>query len=200
VREVLNDAYKATVNSGITEDVRKVVDTVGALKGEGVLAVTYDAVASRLNWYLAKAYRKAKIALSHGWLVNQQTKPRQPADLVTGDPMPADRGLPDPDKVKEIVYEAPDISPQEQCNRVIARTGAPSECNRTEIENVNAAPADDNAVDDDNTDYIDRLQPKPAPEVPITRLHANRRDKSGDILACLHCAGEGCQWCVGEEV
>jgi hypothetical protein len=102
VREVLNESYATTVNCGITEDVRKVVNAVGAIRAEGVLTVTYDRVANYLSWYVQKVHRKARVALTHGWLVNQQTKPRQPADLIIGEPMPADRGLPTGEQINEL--------------------------------------------------------------------------------------------------
>jgi hypothetical protein len=105
VREVLNESYATTVSSGITEDVRKVVKAVGEFRAKGVLIVTYDAIATHLGWYPKKVYRKAKIALTHGWLVNQQTQPRQPADLIVGDPMPLDRGLPTVEQLNELSKE-----------------------------------------------------------------------------------------------
>ena len=54
---------------------------------------------------MPKRIEKAKIALVHGWLVNQQTQPRQPADLIVGDPMPLDQGLPTVEQINELSKE-----------------------------------------------------------------------------------------------
>ena len=94
MREVLNDAYSATVNSGITEDVRAVVNAVAELRSLGNLSVTYDMVAKKLEWPRYKAHRKAAGALKHGWLINTQEKRGHPANLDLGDEMPKERGLP----------------------------------------------------------------------------------------------------------
>ena len=102
VHGVLNDAYSATVNSGITEDVRAVVNTVAELRSLGNLSVTYDMVAKKIEWPRYKAHRKAAVALKHGWLINTQEKRGHPANLDLGDEMPEKRGLP---LVKDLVEE-----------------------------------------------------------------------------------------------
>ena len=69
-----------------------------------------------------RARRKARVAIEHGWLVNKQEKPRQPADLGLGVDMPESRGLPEKQKLA-------DISPQKGCYRVNASNGVGSGVN-----------------------------------------------------------------------
>jgi hypothetical protein len=101
VREVLNESYSTTVNGGITEDVRAVVNTVAGLRSSGNLSVTYDMVAKKLEWLRYKVHRKAAVALKHGWLINTQEKRGHPANLDLGDEMPKERGLPLPEDLLE---------------------------------------------------------------------------------------------------
>jgi hypothetical protein len=144
VREVLNDTYAATVSNGLIEDTRHVVDTVKTLREKGTLTVTYDAVANHLSWYVQKVHRKAKVALTHGWLVNQQTKPRQPADLIIGEPMPADRGLPTVESIKKLIDEHASIPHQDGCERENVRNDAASDCERRSQGDENAVNGDGN--------------------------------------------------------
>jgi hypothetical protein len=190
VREVLNDTYAATVSNGLTEDVRHVVDAVKTLRGKGALTVTYDAVANHLSWYVQKVHRKAKVALAHGWLVNQQTKPRQPADLIIGEPMPAERGLPTVEAIQDLIDKRASISPQNDCERENARNDAVSDCERR-------SQGGENAVNGVNDDGNRRSHVEPAPEAAFPRSHASWREEDGAV--CPHCSGEGCQWCIGEE-
>ena len=42
-------------------------------------------------------------AVGRGWLVDRETKERSPRDLIVGDPIPSDTGLPTPESIRHAV-------------------------------------------------------------------------------------------------
>jgi hypothetical protein len=124
VRTVLNGVYSATATGGLTEDVKAVVGKVRELRGKGELPATYEMVAKALSWTTPKTYRKVAVALRHGWLINKQDRPRQPADLDIGSDMPDGRALPTADHIR-------DTYSQNACKRANARNSTGSSCKRS---------------------------------------------------------------------
>lgn len=120
VFDVLCESYEATVNDGLTEDVRAVIAAVGKMRHECLAGVTYNDLSTELGWHRDKASRKAGVALSHGWLVNKQEKRRQPAILDIGAEAPESRGLPTREKIQRA------LSHQKPCVRAYVNAGAAS--------------------------------------------------------------------------
>jgi len=95
VRDLVGPMYEATVNE-VTEDMRRAVETVRALRSEGVKA-TYNAVAGRIGIHREQVRRMVQKALKNEWLINHEHRSGYPADLDVGEPLPERVGLPLPD-------------------------------------------------------------------------------------------------------
>src|SRR5205823_12190828 len=80
-----------------TTRTRAVVDAVRELQGAKPVRIT--AVAERLGINAMAAHRRVNAAIRAGYLVNRETRLRQPADLDLGEPLPPDDGLPRPDEL-----------------------------------------------------------------------------------------------------
>lgn len=93
-REVLIDMFTATATGGISKAVR---ETVNATKN--VLPTTLDAtttvaaIASTFEppLHLRTAQERVKKAVRLGYLVNEETRTKQPARIRLGEPLPEDR-------------------------------------------------------------------------------------------------------------
>jgi hypothetical protein len=96
VFDLVGHMYEASL-TGATEEVRKVVAAVQALRAEGVERVTYNAVAGHVGLYRQQVKRLAGVAIEHDWLVNRESRRGHPADLDVGEPLPERTGLPTPD-------------------------------------------------------------------------------------------------------
>jgi hypothetical protein len=84
--------YELTI-TGASEGVRQVVEAVEELGG----GVTAAAVARHLGVAKNTAWRRAKTALTHGWLLNSEKRKGYPAILELGESLPDRVGLPHPD-------------------------------------------------------------------------------------------------------
>ena len=82
--------------TGASPDLRQLVDAVISLdaKRVGDCRITNTTLAKHLNIGPMAATRRAKRALSQGWLVNREARKYHPADYATGEPMPQAEGLP----------------------------------------------------------------------------------------------------------
>ena len=97
VADVLSEGVQATVKP----EIRATVEALAALY-QGT-PVTTHALAGRLGLDQHSASRRVAVAKRNGWIVNQETRRGQPAQLVPGDPLPAERPvLPDPDSLQAL--------------------------------------------------------------------------------------------------
>jgi hypothetical protein len=96
------------------------------------------------------------------------------------------------ESIKKLIDEHASIPHQNDCERENARNGAASDCERRSQGGENAV----NGVNDDGNRCS---HVEPAPEAAFPRSHAFREEEGGDKV-CPHCSGEGCCWCIGEEV
>ena len=97
VFELVADMYAATT-TGASKAVRKAVNAVQELKAEDpTLQITYSVLGKKLGVHRDIARDDADTALRLGWLVNNETRQRHTADLVIGEPMPPETGLPSPE-------------------------------------------------------------------------------------------------------
>ncbi|MGH8612632.1 MAG: hypothetical protein ACREYF_11525 [Gammaproteobacteria bacterium] len=169
VRQVLNESYSATVDQGLTDDVRAVVRAVGKLRDSFPLFVTYTAIAAELGWNDMRVRRKAAIAMRHGWLANRQEKRRQPANLDVGEEMPKARGLP-------ALSLPPPLSPQNGCGRVDSSNGAGSASTPPDNSANARVNAVDRTVDANESVNSEKVNENKA----STRQHPFRVDESDD--------------------
>ncbi len=87
--------YEVTL-TGASEGVRQVVEVVKELGG----GLTAAAVARHLGIAKNTAWRRAKVALSHDWLINSEERKGYPAVLELGEELPDQVGLPHPDRFR----------------------------------------------------------------------------------------------------
>ncbi len=99
VYDLVRDAYAASV-TGAGQGVRDVVQAVAALKSEGKTRVSAAQVARYLGINNMAASRRVRAALRAGWLINEEPRKGRPYDLVVGEPLPAEDGLPRPEALR----------------------------------------------------------------------------------------------------
>lgn len=103
VRRYLGDAFSENVGATISDDMRETVEAVAAIierktatNVPGLIAVVagsanYKDLAQQLGLDKSTARRRAIAALNAGWLKNE-ARPRKPAELVPGEPLPEAEG------------------------------------------------------------------------------------------------------------
>lgn len=124
VYALVKDIYGTSI-TGANENVRKVVKTVSDLKAAGVKKVTQAAVRKKLDFTKMQALRAVRTAINNEWLVNQEPGKGRPADLIVGELLPEEIGLPKPSEVTGVTPAVTQIQPSDQQgNRV---TGNKSE-------------------------------------------------------------------------
>ncbi len=99
VADVIGDTVQAAVNATTRETVEAVAQLIGQARAANKPAeVSRAQLANALGLDKSAAGRRALRAIHDGYLVNLETRERQPARYAIGDPMPADRPvLPHPD-------------------------------------------------------------------------------------------------------
>jgi hypothetical protein len=96
VYELVAEMYAATT-TGASKVVRESVNAVQDLRAElPDRKVTYSVLAKELGVHRQIAKRRADQALKLSWLVNNETRKGHNADLIMGEPMPPETGLPSP--------------------------------------------------------------------------------------------------------
>ncbi|MBT9137352.1 MAG: hypothetical protein DDT34_02442 [Firmicutes bacterium] len=90
-RELVNDMYVDS-STGITDDVRQLVEAVRELEGQG--RITNARLAKHLDISVMQASRRARKALGQDWIINNERRKYHPADYAPGEPMPEAEGLP----------------------------------------------------------------------------------------------------------
>ncbi|MQF48628.1 hypothetical protein FIM08_01810 [SAR202 cluster bacterium AC-647-N09_OGT_505m] len=114
VYELVNSMYIDTV-SGVTPSVTRIVDTVAELKKvdpEGKIG--YSTLERELGIHRQQITRDVRKAVSRGWLIDHETKDRSPRNLVLGEPIPSDQGLPTPESVRHAVTRVTNREDEEE--------------------------------------------------------------------------------------
>ena len=87
VRGLVEDLFATAAEASVSEPVRDAVDVVQRLSAGGD-PCSVSQVARVLKVDTSTASRRLKVALAAGYLVNGETKPGRPFQLVVGDPLP----------------------------------------------------------------------------------------------------------------
>ena len=95
VRELVNDMYVDS-STGATSNIRTLVEAVTELdsKRDSGERITNTALSKQLNIGTMQASRRAKRAVTLGWLINKEQQKYHPADYAPGEQMPDVEGLP----------------------------------------------------------------------------------------------------------
>jgi hypothetical protein len=88
VHELVADLVSAGVGASVPQTVRETVEAVKALAKSWIGGVPQSAVKKELDLDKATVSRRIKHAIELGYLVDEQDKRGQPAQLKLGDPMP----------------------------------------------------------------------------------------------------------------
>jgi hypothetical protein len=101
IADVIGDAIQATVSATTRATVEAVAQLIEDAKRENKPTEVGKAqLAKALGLDKSAAGRRALRAINDGYLVNLETREKQPARYTVGDPMPADKPvLPDPDRL-----------------------------------------------------------------------------------------------------
>jgi hypothetical protein len=93
VRELLASPIAVAVGATVTDEIRATVQAVATICTNETFAksgVNYAALGRALKLDRSTALRRAEVALERGYLRNLEDKPKKPARLVVGDPLPDD--------------------------------------------------------------------------------------------------------------
>lgn len=89
-RTLLLGVFDTAATGGVSATVRETAETVAALVVAGAETVTVQQLADALRLDKASASRRWQRAAKLGYVINRETRKGQPAQLVPGDPLPAD--------------------------------------------------------------------------------------------------------------
>lgn len=103
IYELVGESYREALSVG--ERIRSVVETVATLSRQRSTPVSVSDVARTLNIPAWDASRRVRDAVAAGYLVNNETRPRAPAKLSIGEPLPDEAGLPTPEKLEALMHE-----------------------------------------------------------------------------------------------
>ena len=102
VRALVEPVFAGSVSSGVTKEVRATVEVVAKLTPSAGDVATISSVAAELNMSVSGTWHRVGKAIRGGWVVNLETRRRQPARLCAGEPLPDDvPALPEPEVVAE---------------------------------------------------------------------------------------------------
>ena len=90
IRALVADLVADEVGATVPQTTVETVQAVAGLVGEHESRITYLQLGERLNLDRSAAMRRAKVAVSRGYLKNLETRRGQPAKLVIGEPLPGD--------------------------------------------------------------------------------------------------------------
>jgi hypothetical protein len=90
IRDLVADLVADEVGATVPKSTVETVQAVAALAAKHESGVTYLQLGERLNLDKSAAMRRAKVAVSRGYLKNLETRRGQPAKLVAGEPLPGD--------------------------------------------------------------------------------------------------------------
>jgi len=93
VRELVADLIAEGVQMTVSDDIRKTVQAVEQLSRAKPEGVTYESVANALGLDKSAGRRRVIKAIKDGYIRNMQDRKGQPAQLVTGNPLPEDRDI-----------------------------------------------------------------------------------------------------------
>jgi hypothetical protein len=98
VRELVADLFAEGVEATVRPETRETVSVVKALGKE----VSLGEIQKPLKLDKSAASRRVAVAVSHGYLVNNETRKGRPARITLGDPMPGEiEILPHPDRLAD---------------------------------------------------------------------------------------------------
>ena len=90
VRELIGDLVADEIGAGVPETIVETVGAVRELQAKARGRRHLPAARSRLGLDKSAAMRRAKVAMSRGYLRNLETRRGQPAKLIGAEPLPAD--------------------------------------------------------------------------------------------------------------
>jgi hypothetical protein len=109
VRALVVDLLAEGVDAAVPATVRETVQAVQELGGATADGVPVTAVARRLGLDTSAAWRRVQVALARGYLRNAEPRPRRPARLELGEPLPAEQPLlPEPERLQVCALAAGD--------------------------------------------------------------------------------------------
>jgi len=113
VYDLVIDLISEGVQASVSDTIRQTVQAVEELSHEGESVKVSD-VAKRLGLDHSAAWRRVRVAIRKGYLVNLEDRPRRPARLALGDPLPEEEPvLPSPETLRSAWQECVCHTPPE---------------------------------------------------------------------------------------
>jgi hypothetical protein len=123
VYELAAPVFGAAAAEGVTPAVRETIATVAALtNGEEGATVSAHQVATALTLGRPAVSRRVKLALTGGFLVNEESIKGKPYRLRVGDPLPEEATLPSPESIRTL--EHPPEKPHGSAETTIRISGS----------------------------------------------------------------------------
>jgi Domain of unknown function (DUF3854) len=91
VRELVVDVISDGIGAQVTKATRETVEAVADIVASGDQYATNAQLAERLEIDRSAVYRRVTKAISQGYLLNDEDRPRKPTKLKIGEPLPGDQ-------------------------------------------------------------------------------------------------------------
>lgn len=88
VYDLVADLVSYGTGQKVSETVRETVEVVEFLEGENPNGVSYTSIGKKLGIDESAARRRVQTAIKKGYLENRETRPRCPAKVALGEPLP----------------------------------------------------------------------------------------------------------------
>ena len=115
VRDLVADLVAEEVSASVSTTMRETVEAVRALAPDAQQGCSVASLARQLGLDESSAYRRARAAIDRGYLCNLEARPRRPAQLILGEPLPEEIViLPAVERLRDcIAAGADDADPRE---------------------------------------------------------------------------------------
>jgi hypothetical protein len=139
VYDLVADLLSYSTGQKVSETVRETVEAVEFLEGENPNGVSYTSIGRKLGIDESAARRRVQTAIKKGYLENREIRPRCPAKITLGEPLPDGKEvLPHPNSLSNSPTESTADLPNQ--DDYFEKTEG---CGRQQDEPTNSRPSTD---------------------------------------------------------
>ncbi len=139
IYDLVSDVISEGVKASVSKNVRETVEAVELLYNS-LQPLTINRLAKHLGLDHSAVSRRVRVAIDGGYIVNEETRAKQPAKLSIGDPLPAQESvLPTPDK---LIHVLSPLAQAHMCTCPVDDVSTPAQAVSETPETSDFAPED----------------------------------------------------------